>query len=108
MNNLINLFQPKVFTIDLANHILPSIINITEKTSVKVKQLVSKMESNRANIKEIEGLINVEVEIWQRKMRALGVDPKGLWTVDFDSGNGLLCWKYPERSVNHFIAILKE
>ena len=27
---------------------------------------------------------------------------KGLWLVDFDSGAGYYCWKYPEPSLDYF------
>ena len=35
-------------------------------------------------------------------MRSLGLEIKGLWLVDFDSGAGYYCWKYPEPAIDHF------
>ena len=32
----------------------------------------------------------------------MGLEIKGLWLVDFDSGAGYYCWKYPESSLGHF------
>ena len=42
------------------------------------------------------------VEEWARQIVALGAEIKGLWLVDFDSGAGYYCWKYPEPSLGHF------
>ena len=39
---------------------------------------------------------------WTRDMEILGVVVKGLWLVDFDSGEGYYCWKYPEPAVSHY------
>jgi len=27
---------------------------------------------------------------------------KGLWLVDFDSGDGYWCWSYPEEDLRHW------
>ena len=37
---------------------------------------------------------------WTRDMEMLGVVVKGLWLIDFDSGEGYYCWKYPEPAVS--------
>ena len=33
---------------------------------------------------------------------ALGADVKGLWLVDFDTGAGYYCWKWPEEELAYF------
>ena len=42
------------------------------------------------------------VREWVRQLSTLGVEIKGLWLVDFDSGAGYYCWKYPEPSLDYF------
>ncbi|HYN19539.1 MAG TPA: DUF2203 family protein, partial [Thermoanaerobaculia bacterium] len=42
------------------------------------------------------------VRSWANEILALGCEIKGLWLVDFDSGAGYYCWKYPEPSLDHF------
>ena len=42
------------------------------------------------------------VSAWVNKMRRLGLVVKGLWLVDFDTGDGYLCWKYPELKLGHY------
>jgi len=38
---------------------------------------------------------------WAREMEALGAEAKGLWLVDFDTGGGYYCWRWPEPGL-HF------
>ena len=37
-------------------------------------------------------------------MEALGVEVKGPWLVDFDSGAGYYCWRWPEEELAYFHA----
>ena len=37
---------------------------------------------------------------WQTKIQKLGGTPNGHWVVDFDSGDGYFCWKYPEPQID--------
>lgn len=39
---------------------------------------------------------------WAEKVVELGVEVKGLWLVDFDSGSGYYCWRYPEPALEFF------
>jgi len=39
---------------------------------------------------------------WARDIEALGIEVKGPWLVDFDSGAGYYCWKWPEESLEFF------
>ena len=39
---------------------------------------------------------------WARVILSLGAEIKGLWLVDFDSGAGYYCWKYPEAALEYF------
>ena len=51
---------------------------------------------------ELEERIDAEVSRWVREMEALGLEIKGLWLVDFDMGDGYLCWKWPEEALGHY------
>lgn len=105
MSEIITLFQTKYFTLESANALLPSIINITNKTNSKVKLLLAQLEAFKNKdidkAKNMEHLIDLEVSIWQRKIKALGGEGKGIYMVDFDTGGELLCWKYPETTIEH-------
>ena len=42
------------------------------------------------------------VQIWTREVTALGCEVKGRWLVDWDSGDGYYCWRFPEQTIGHF------
>lgn len=39
---------------------------------------------------------------WVERIHRLGALAKGLWLVDFDTGDGYLCWAYPEERIEYF------
>jgi len=47
---------------------------------------------------EYEGV----VEEWAEEVLSRGIEVKGLWLIDFDSGAGYYCWKHPEPALEYF------
>ena len=94
------------FSVEEANGILPLIHKITEEYSQLVNELENRLEalgtSDEKKAEEIEQQVNEYVQQWHSKVRKLGGLPKGLWLVDFDSGDGYFCWKYPEAEISHW------
>ena len=43
------------------------------------------------------------VRLWITKMARFGLVARGLWAVDFDTGDGYLSWKYPELRLAFFV-----
>ena len=43
------------------------------------------------------------VRLWMTKMARFGLVARGLWTIDFDTGDGYLSWKYPELRLAFFV-----
>jgi len=86
--------EKRIFTLDAARGLLPEVREITSAAAARYSQLSegSETEEERQEI----------VREWIRRVTSLGVEIKGLWLVDFDSGAGYYCWKYPELSLNHF------
>ena len=41
--------------------------------------------------------------LWITKMERFGLVVRGLWAVDFDTGDGYLSWKYPELRLAFFV-----
>jgi len=39
---------------------------------------------------------------WAGEMNAMGIEVKGPWLIDFDSGAGYYCWRWPEESLQFF------
>ena len=42
------------------------------------------------------------VQAWSDKIERLGPVVAGLWHVDFFTGDGFLCWRYPEIQIAYF------
>ncbi len=91
------------FKIEEAQQLLPIVFKLTKRYSEKVTSLMDRIhliEGKSPQLEDkIEGQINDFIQDWQNKMTKLGGLPKGLWLLDFDSGDGYFCWKYPERKI---------
>jgi hypothetical protein len=85
--------QPrKIFTLDQARALLPRVRDLTSEAVSRYAQLAQNSEDERESV----------VREWMRELHSLGLEIKGLWLVDFDSGAGYYCWKYPEPALDHF------
>jgi regulator of sirC expression with transglutaminase-like and TPR domain len=85
----------RIFTLGEARALLP---RVRERTSEAVNRYASLGEGNEASEEERQTILSE----WAKEMTDLGVEIKGLWLVDFDSGAGYYCWKYPEPSLDYF------
>ena len=86
--------QKKIFTLDEARSLLPAVKALTSDAVFKFARLAESEEAEE----ERQGVVGE----WARDILALGAEIKGLWLVDFDSGAGYYCWKYPETSLEYF------
>jgi regulator of sirC expression with transglutaminase-like and TPR domain len=86
--------QKRIFTLEEARLLLPKVKEITSDAVFKFARLAETEESDE----ERQGVVGE----WAREILALGAEIKGLWLVDFDSGAGYYCWKYPEASLEYF------
>lgn len=82
----------RIFTLDEARALLPKVRGLTTDAVLRYGQLSGDLQEERESV----------VREWMREVRSLGLEIKGLWLVDFDSGAGYYCWKYPESGLNHF------
>ena len=71
---------------------MPKVQELTADAVERYAKLPGDLEDARLEV----------VQEWADELRTLGLEIKGLWLVDFDSGAGYYCWKYPEQSLNHF------
>ena len=89
--------ERKVFTLEEARALLPQVRELTSEAVARYTSLPGELEDERESV----------VQDWMRQVRSLGLEIKGLWLVDFDSGAGYYCWKYPEPAIDHFTATKK-
>ena len=111
MTNSSNIFQivardePRIFTLAEAQALFPLVRRITQATHAELEPVRLKLESivpTNPLIHEVEKHYEVIVRRWVAKMERLGLVIKGLWLVDFDTGDGYLCWKFPELKLGHY------
>jgi hypothetical protein len=119
--DVIGINRKSVFSLEEAQTLFPVIFRLTKSYSERVQVLIEKIEklSNGRALRPPEsggGLASGDaypsepfeaeagrlIEEWQTKVQKLGGQPNGHWVVDFDSGDGYYCWKYPERSIEYW------
>jgi regulator of sirC expression with transglutaminase-like and TPR domain len=82
----------RTFTLDEARALLPRVQELTAEAVARYGQLPGEQDEERETV----------VRDWAQEIQSLGIEVKGIWLVDFDSGAGYYCWKYPEMALNHF------
>jgi hypothetical protein len=91
--------EKKIFSYTEAAALLPEVQRLTEEAYQQVEALRPRAEGGAA---DAQRQINDRLSLWARQVQAMGIEVKGLWLVDFDSGSGYYCWKYPERGLYYF------
>ncbi len=93
------------FTIESAEDILPEIKRFTAAAATAMEELVHRMRDlaeDDPDLHELDARGRRIAGEWFEAIKGRGAEPKGLWLVDFDSGDGYLCWQYPEESIEFF------
>ena len=93
------------WTLEAARALLPDVRARTERAAREAEPLLEACERHAAGSAErraAEEAADAVIQRWAREMEALGLEVKGLWLVDFDTGAGYYCWRWPERELGHF------
>ena len=94
-----------MYTLPEARALLPQVKEVTQHYYDVVEEMREQLENleEPRDAKRLEGRMNGEVGNWVKAVRGLGVEVKGLWVADFDSGDGYYyCWKLGEDDIEHF------
>ncbi|MDA8420420.1 MAG: DUF2203 domain-containing protein [Pseudomonadota bacterium] len=97
--------DPRIFTLAEARDLFPLVRSITQAAHTELDPVRRRLESmvpTNPMIRDIECRYEAIVKRWVAKMERLGLVVKGLWLVDFDTGDGYLCWKFPELRIGHY------
>jgi len=97
----------RVFTLAEAEELFPLVRAITESAWYELEPVRHRLENMvpvNPRIHEVEREYEAVVKRWMAKMNRLGLTVKGLWLVDFDTGDGYLCWKFPELRIGYYHA----
>ncbi|HEY0156003.1 MAG TPA: DUF2203 domain-containing protein [Thermoanaerobaculia bacterium] len=82
----------RIFTYEEATALLPAVQQLTTEAAERVEAIQSEDPADYQRV----------VGEWAEAVMAHGIEVKGLWLIDFDSGAGYYCWKYPEPALEHF------
>jgi hypothetical protein len=94
-----------VFTLEEARALLPRVKLVTADAVQRAETLSAQLHTVAEDDPEHETLsaaLRDVVNGWAEELKTLGVEPKGLWLVDFDNGVGYYCWRYPETGITHY------
>jgi hypothetical protein len=106
-SDVVGINRHSIFTLAEARALFPVVHRLTKACAERVQELINQIEDisrertehTRFEIEPLEAEASRLIQDWQLKIQKLGGLPKGLWIVDFDSGSGYFCWKYPEASI---------
>ena len=87
--------EKKLFSYEDACALLPEVQRLTGVAVEEVDALGEEIDETNDDFRRI-------VTDWAEQVIALGIEVKGLWLVDFDSGSGYYCWRHPEPSLQFF------
>jgi hypothetical protein len=94
-----------IFSLAQARALLPQVKLLTADAVIRAEAISAELqglsEGDPVHLRLTEALREV-VDGWAVAVRALGLEAKGLWLVDFDNGDGYYCWKYPEPAISHY------
>jgi hypothetical protein len=96
--------QQKLFSLSEARAHLGLVKAITERHQISlapIQDRLNKMLSNDPRRVAIERQYESIVSRWKVKIEHLGACVPGLWLVEFNLGEAVLCWRYPELSLNY-------
>ena len=97
--------ETQIFTLSEARAVLPWVQQITHNASEElqpVKDQLQRLLECDPRSELISRQYEEIVRRWIGKIERLGLVAKGLWWVSFDTGEGYLCWRYPEIRLDYF------
>jgi hypothetical protein len=100
-----SLASGRIFTYDEALALFPVVRDRTAQAVHEVEALTSGLADSdepETERERFDAAYREVVAAWAAEIESLGCEVKGLWLVDFDSGDGYYCWKHPEPALCHY------
>ncbi|HYX26910.1 MAG TPA: DUF2203 family protein [Thermoanaerobaculia bacterium] len=95
----------RIFSYDEAVNTFPVVRDLTAAAVRQVEALTNsvasrdELDTRRDEMEEARERI---VRAWAQQVSSLGCEVKGVWLVDWDSGDGYYCWRFPEQALSFF------
>ncbi len=94
--------ETRYFTLAEAQALLPVLRKISRESHRLLAPVQEDLSHAVPGSREHAGLQQEYARLvhgWKQKMERLGVETRSLWTVDMHTGDGCLCWRFPEHSI---------
>lgn len=95
----------RIFSYDEAISTFPIVRDLTAAAVRQIEALVNtvaSVEELELRREELEEAREKIVRLWAQEISSVGCEVKGLWLVDWDSGDGYFCWRFPEEALSFF------
>lgn len=95
----------RVFTYEEALATFPQVRQLTEHAVQQIEAMINRLQSRnelQERKAELDEGVEEIVQVWAGEIGALGCVIKGMWLVDWDTGDGYYCWRYPEDTLGHY------
>ena len=95
----------RIFSYDEAVNTFPVVRDLTAAAVRQIEALTNsvasrdELDTRRDELEEARERI---VRAWAQQVSSLGCEVKGVWLVDWDSGDGYYCWRFPEQALSFF------
>lgn len=97
--------RKRIFTLREAEGLLPEVRALTaaaHSRALALEERAAALPPGNQRM-EVEAQFTALAQGWATQIQDLGCLVKGLWLVDFDSGDGLYwCWQHPEEQLEYF------
>ncbi|MFH0799320.1 MAG: DUF2203 family protein [Pseudomonadota bacterium] len=105
MGDVIPIHSRRIFSIEEAEAILPIVRRITDRAAADAGELQEQLRFVPADeplSKRLHMELDAVVRRWSVKVAQLGCEPRGIWLVDFDAGEGWFSWRIGDDRLNFF------
>ena len=98
--------DPQIFSLAEAQSLLPVVRKVTRR-AIDDCDPIRERYRNLLNCDPRKPQLALQYEkiirLWMMKIERFGLMARGLWVVEFDTGEGYLSWKYPELRLAFFV-----
>ena len=105
MGDVIPIHSRRTFTKEEAQSLIPIVRRITEGVATEVSDLQEQLRfvpHGEPLYDRIYSKIELAVRRWAIKISKLGCEPRGIWLVDFDAGEGWYTWRLGDEGLAFF------
>ncbi len=95
----------RTFSYEDALNTFPQVRDLTHAAIRQIEAMLNRVQSREemeARKEELRSAYERIVQAWVEEVSSVGCEVKGLWLVDWDSGDGYYCWRFPEHSIGHY------